>query len=579
MYNVLNCRKGSIILKNPLRIENRKLVEIPNLFFKLYPCKEYDLLELNFQNVEILRHLILAKFKNLKSLTLRLNNLSAIDSNLFNTLTKLRIIHLEANSLTLIPKKLFYKLKLLENVTLIVRHVVFLPGKLFNRNKLLNYLVLDGISVIQAEFLQNIRRVHVLHITLSLDLTLFFNIKKEFSKQFQYVDNFKMNRVQLTNYDIINTLTLTRLTVFHSVVNALCLNNFLKIPMLKYANLSNNFELNFIEFENLLIPRPLNYLNVRCNDIRSIAEWSFEDFNDLKILDISYNQIFVIDLDNTFSGLYNLRVLNLQYNLTFLLTTRSLLPLRSLEILNLTRNRIHKYVLEYLQFLPNLRRFYCPHNSLESLEDNLTERIVDTHHFLEVMDLQYNYIDEISVSFFRSMKYLKYLYLNNNLIRYLSHSHFEELFYLSYLDLSCNEIILLDNNLFSKLFNLATLKISNNKISFLPNNIFDNNTDLTLLDLSSNRIQEMPLKIFQFNTQLSHLYLTDNQMIRIADDLFTYSKFQCVNLTYNSFTNFKELVLPMRMCLDCLYVLDDDIISSPGHLVLLRLLKYVAQSK
>ena len=401
----------------------------------------------------------------------------------------------------------------------------------------------------------------MLHIVLATNQVLQDNIDEYLLSKANIITNLKLNCFYLSGTSF-EALKLNRLTVFNTVMEPKYVDAFFRLPMLKYVNLSYNHELHSVSLKNKVNYYSLIYLNLSHNKISDIGDISLKCFKNLEILDLSWNQIKKIRSKNVFNGLDKLNVLHLQKNNIEHLNVDCLEPLISLEVLNLTKNPLNINVIDICKRLKKLKRLSLPANIVQTL-DNPENPENYNDHVLEVLDVPDNKIGSIDQTFFYSMINLRYLYLNNNQIESLNRDCFLQFKNLEYLNLSYNLIENLDGHLFLNLNNLMTLKLSNNKIKFLPDNVFANLRRLQLLDLSSNKITEIPPKIFKQNRLIRHLDLSNNSITVIAEDAFRYSNFKCVNLKHN--TDLKksdELTMAMLLCVNCLYIIDAQIINN-----------------
>ena len=562
-----------------LKIENCKIFEIPKFFFSFYDCNKCNQLILNLANLKVLRKKDLSEFRNLKRLQLIVNKLIRIDEELLNVMKQLKYFILEAHNLTSIPTKLFYQLKLLQNVVLIVPNLFPFHNNLFEHNPEIISFKIESFFATTSVFLDfSIKDLQVLDVTIADSSVIFFQGGRNFLNEFNDLWNFKMNYMYLAYNDVNVFLKLFRVTITQSALSQVYVNKLLQIPTLKYANINNNYHFHQIDFHFPIdYQSSLHYLNLSCNMIQSIIDKPFQVFKNLEILDLSGNRIDKIIDPNIFTGLNNLKILNLQSNQIILLNVLSLIPLENLEVLNFTWNLTRKNVLKIYKCLPSLKRLYLCCNKVKALEHNPLK--LNISNCLQLLDLQYNKIERISDTFFQSLINLKYLYLNSNLIETLNSYHFQSLHNLEYLNLSHNRIEILDDSLFLKLSNLKILKISNNNIWYLHTDLLKNLQSLQLLDLSNNKIVHVSSKIFKFNRRLTDLSLRCNSIIKIGKFAFINSRFKCIDLTHNLLNDLSKLMSLMETCIDCLYVIDKSVVKNREDYMLLKRFKYVVQSK
>jgi Leucine-rich repeat (LRR) protein len=116
------------------------------------------------------------------------------------------------------------------------------------------------------------------------------------------------------------------------------LNN--SIELISSLDLSSN-QLNDIN-ELFNSDNNLKNLNLSNNMILMIKEKQFFKFNKLEILDLSFNQIFYIEMNNAFYGLNNLLELNLSNNHLTELYEGNLDNLPQCKLINLDSNKINR---------------------------------------------------------------------------------------------------------------------------------------------------------------------------------------------------------------------------------------------
>lgn len=356
--------------------------------------------------------------------------------------------------------------------------------------------------------------------------------------------------------------------------------------------------------------KELEDLNLIDNNLRTIPEGSFCDLPTLQVLNVTRNRIRSTD-NLGFSlkpcsagGEGDLRVLDLSRNeLTALPENWSVAKLRRLQQLNLEHNNITEISGEALAGLPSLRIFNISYNQLEALPNglfagardfqeihlqhnklfeiprglfhkleqllilDLSGNQLSSHHIdngtfsglirLIVLNLAHNALTRIDAKTFRDLYFLQILDLRNNSIGYIDDNTFLPLYNLHTLNLAENRLHTINDELFNGLFVLSKLTLNNNLISIIEPNAFKNCSDLKELDLSTNQLQEVPNAIqnlsmlrtldlgenqineiatgsFRNLNQLTGLRLIDNQIGNISKDMFTdLPRLSVLNLAKN----------------------------------------------
>lgn len=314
--------------------------------------------------------------------------------------------------------------------------------------------------------------------------------------------------------------------------------------------------------------KELEVLNLIDNNMRQIPEGAFCELSTLQVLNLTRNRIRSTDNIGlslrpcTAGGEGDLRVLDLSRNeLTALPENWSVAKLRRLQQLNLEHNNISEISGEALAGLPSLRIFNISYNQLEALPNglfagardfqeihlqhnklfdiprglfhkleqllilDLSGNQLSSHHIdngtfsglirLIVLNLAHNALTRIDAKTFRDLYFLQILDLRNNSIGYIDDNTFLPLYNLHTLNLAENRLHTINDDLFNGLFVLSKLTLNNNLISIIEIHAFRNCSDLKELDLSTNQLQDVPMAI-QNLTMLRTLDLGENQIAEIA---------------------------------------------------------------
>ena len=534
-----------------LKIENRKIIQIPIMFFDLYWCENIEILYLNLNNLQILHSTDLQKFLNVKNLTLIAVNLEVIEDGSFDKLLKIEVLHLETTSLLVIDNKVFSNQLSLENLTLIVPNLTQFPRSLLKHLKNITYLKMDHSCALKENFFKSLTSIEILDWRSAIELGYLHHENLILPT----LKCLKLNNRDFQFNDFMQLPKLIELHVVRSLFLYRCINTIFS-PNLKVVNLSNNVNITFINFTRFNENHALVYLNMSNNCITNIKSGSFKHFSQLNILNLSHNIINVTF--NLFNGLGNLTVLNLAHNEFRDVDFNDIsYYLNHLRVLNLGYNYVEFFFQSFKTYFANLSHVYLCDNNIKSL-CSIAIRC-STNRNLVLLDFQYNVVEWIASEFFWHMKYLTYLYLNQNIISSLNSVHFERLDCLQYLDLSHNLIQFLDYDLFEKLYQLRHLNLSFNHIKLVAVGLFRNMFRLQFLDLSSNVIDEIPSEIFKFNRKLSHLYLNSNYLTYLSDRIFSYSSLVLVDVSRNKFKRFSRFILFGNSNLECCYVIDSEI--------------------
>lgn len=285
----------------------------------------------------------------------------------------------------------------------------------------------------------------------------------------------------------------------------------------------------------------LQILNLTQNRIRSTESIGFSTQpcsgeGDLRILDLSYNELISIPENWGASKLRRLQQLNLQHNNITDISAEALSGLVSLRIFNISYNNLETIPSGLFAGARDLQEIHLQNNKLFEIPKGLFHRLeqllildisgnqLSSHHVdnttfsglirLIVLKLAHNALTRIDSKTFRDLYFLQILDLRNNSIGYIDDNTFLPLYNLHTLNLAENRLHTINDELFNGLFVLSKLTLNNNLISIIEPSAFKNCSDLKELDLSTNQLQEVPVAI-QNLSMLRTLDLGENQIIEI----------------------------------------------------------------
>ena len=314
-------------------------------------------------------------------------------------------------------------------------------------------------------------------------------------------------------------------------------------------------------------------------------------------LDIGFNDIIKIHQDS-FRGLYSLRILNLEQN-NLNSIPENLFQGLGLHVLILRHNDLHTLQPYVFQGLANLTELDLSNTNLRSLHPNLFSDL----HNLRVLELDKNELHELHNGTFSGLQYLTKLRLNHNQFQTLPFTLLYDTINLNELYLNDNKLTALHQFIFTRLRNLHVLGLWSNEIRELPVGIFsevpkleglylENNNLVTLhrntfsklsnlhkLFLYSNSLHGLPYGLFSGLHSISMLQLTDNSVSPLHPNIFdglrsleilylVSNKLQ--ELSHNLFSDLSNL-LELRLEYNELTILPRDILQDLPHLNLLTL--------
>ena len=136
---------------------------------------------------------------------------------------------------------------------------------------------------------------------------------------------------------------------------------------------------------------------------------------------------------------------------------------------------------------------------------------------LQLLDLQFNELDELLPGVFQDLFKLIFLDLNENKLSEIEVGVFGELMELEILHLRNNMINRIAEGAFKDLVKLKHLSLFENRLSKINAGVFIGLVQLKILNLSYNRLTEINAGVFKELKQLEHLHLHDNSLNTIPD--------------------------------------------------------------
>lgn len=332
----------------------------------------------------------------------------------------------------------------------------------------------------------------------------------------------------------------------------------------------------------------LQVLNITRNRIRSTENLGFSTTTkscasggdgDLRVLDLSRNELIILPENWSVAKLRRLQQLNLEHNNITEISGEALAGLPSLRIFNISYNQLETLPNGLFAGARDFQEIHLQHNKLFEIPRGLFHKLeqllildlsgnqLSSHHIdngtfsglirLIVLNLAHNALTRIDAKTFRDLYFLQILDLRNNSIGYIDDNTFLPLYNLHTLNLAENRLHTINDELFNGLFVLSKLTLNNNLISIIEPSAFKNCSDLKELDLSTNQLQDIPMAIqnlsmlrtldlgenqineigigsFRNLNQLTGLRLIDNQIGNISKDMFTdLPRLSVLNLAKN----------------------------------------------
>lgn len=290
-----------------------------------------------------------------------------------------------------------------------------------------------------------------------------------------------------------------------------------------------------------------------------LSEHSFDGLSGLKKLTIStknanWGPQKTLEMQPlTMSGLNKLVNLEITDSNVRVIPDGFYCPLSSLQVLNLTRNRIRStenigFSLpttvecggaslqeltsldlshNELQVIPEnwavsklrrLQHLYLQHNNISELNSETLAGL----NSLKTLNLSYNHLETIPDGLFYGSRELREIHLQSNELFQLPRSLFHRLEQLLILDLSRNQLTShhVDNGTFAGLIRLIILNLSHNALTRIDTTTFKELYVLQILDLRNNSIGYIEDNAFESLYNLHTLNLAENRLHTLSDKLF-----------------------------------------------------------
>lgn len=305
----------------------------------------------------------------------------------------------------------------------------------------------------------------------------------------------------------------------------------------------------------------LKKINFDNNEINNIKR-DLGLLNTVKLVEFSAanNDIEVIDKETWWRMADSLKSLNLAGNRLQDVPYMAVRFLKSLEIVDLSRNNINRLYNTFPFKFDQLKELYLHNNKIQDIQpiffywvsnsldvldlsgnriNNVTDETFGYLPQLGSLDLSHNEIRNLHVGQMSFMQRLRNLNLSFNKIKYVPEQIFIGLIHAENIDLSHNEIwdiptlvfravnptirtVKIQNNFISKIpaFAFSCLKLMRleaqcNMISYVDFSAFSNSKFVTYVDLSHNKLTSLPSQLFGSTGRVEELILSHNALSEI----------------------------------------------------------------
>ncbi|XP_067006701.2 toll-like receptor 6 [Anabrus simplex] len=259
---------------------------------------------------------------------------------------------------------------------------------------------------------------------------------------------------------------------------------------------------------------------------------------DIQVLDASWNH-FVLMPTNGFGTLRRLRELYLSDNEISMVTDRALGGLKSLQIFDLSNNKVVALPPELFRDCASvIKEIHLQNNSISVLAPELFSNL---GHLL-LLDLSRNHLTSawINSETFSGLIRLVLLNLSYNRITKLDPSLFRDLYTLQILNLEHNQLETIPSDTFSPMNNLHTLVLSYNKITYLDAYALNGLYVLSLLSLDNNLLQRVHPDAFRNCSFLQDLNLNGNTLTKVPLALKDMRLLRTVDLGENAISDLED---------------------------------------
>lgn len=317
------------------------------------------------------------------------------------------------------------------------------------------------------------------------------------------------------------------------------------------------------DFTGIEIPVNVTHLSFVGVSVVTLNTATFGNATLLK--NITWQNSGIVQLEqDTFEKLKSLNLLDLSKNTLHTVHGKTFHPLSELKLLNLSHNMLHDLPENIFEGLEKLEELSLSYNEFHVIPFQVFAPLK----LLKLLDLSYNTIALIPNDFFLQNQLMIFLFLQGNHLTALSSQSFAGMHNLTVLDLSNNTLNHLPRNLFSGLRSLQYLNLGKNLLNELSSNSFYGLNQLVWLNLSVNPLHCLPKKLFSpcsnmetliiANTQMKMLLYTDlnglvnlktliiknNMYLREIDD---YTLIQCPKLQYIDLSGNNLTKLPQSL--------------------------------
>lgn len=279
----------------------------------------------------------------------------------------------------------------------------------------------------------------------------------------------------------------------------------------------------------------LKYLKIQDNEISMVDDKALSGLRSLQILDLSANKIVALPSDLFKDPAQSIQEVYLQNNSISVLSPKLFSNLEQIQALDLSINKITSTWINKDTFagLVRLVLLNLSNNKITKLEPEI---FLDLYQ-LQILNLRYNMLESIAADAFAPMNNLHTLLLSHNRVKYLDAYSLNGLYVLSLLSLDNNALTGVHPEAFRNCSSLQDLNLNGNELRTVPLALKDMRL-LRTVDLGENQIVSLDEPGFRGMTNLYGLRLIGNNIENITKHVFKdLPSLQILNLARNKISN------------------------------------------
>lgn len=271
-----------------------------------------------------------------------------------------------------------------------------------------------------------------------------------------------------------------------------------------------------VDYESFEELPMLEYLDLSLNSIKTLQLGVLDTFQNLKLLNLSYNQLTGFPL-GLFDQKPNLLVLDIRGNKIGELELGILDLMKKLEHLDVSYNALLGRSMNAFIFdqTPHIRVLDFSRNDMSGAPDNLLHNLGS----LKFLNLDRCFLTEVpKFAISENLKLMNHLMLSTNKIKTIDDvTTFVHLVNLEIINLTGNIIESIAENIFLPLKKLKTVILRGNRLTQIPDRLFQHFPKLIIIDLSHNLIEFVPVNAFR-GSPVKYLNLASNRFTYLTDN-------------------------------------------------------------